>query len=454
TSCLVSIAELGLLRLIYNFVQFVTHTRQQTLQEVFYNCYLWCMRVIIWYFFLGLGFFSACMPERELGIEIDVQSLNITTNNSLAPNLFRSPSDLLYMTWIEIVNDSSYSLQYATFGEEGWSKPNEIISGTNWFVNWADIPALVTYDDKHIAAHWLQMSGDGTYDYSVQVTLSKDGGQNWSNPIIPHQQEIPAEHGFVSMAPLDDRHFQIVWLDGRNTKIGTGESDGHDHGGGQMTLRSAVLDYEGNITEEHEIDGRVCDCCQTDLIIDGNIPIVIYRDRSPSEVRDISISRYYDDKWTEPVKVHNDEWTINGCPVNGPAIALNNEEIGVAWYTASEQAPKILIASSIDGGKNFSEPVQIDQENPVGRVDLIHWNDGFMASWVESKNDESFLMMSYYQDGIVTQTYEIMPLNASRRGGFPIIEPVEDGIIVAWTEVGKSKTSVQSQKIVFEGVEK
>ena len=147
--------------------------------------------------------------------------------------------------------------------------------------------------------------------------------------------------------------------------------------------------------------------------------------------------------------------TTNGLsrmPFNGPALAENNGNIGVAWYTESNETPKVLLSISEDGGKNFAAPIQVNQGDPIGRVDLIPWEHGFMASWVERKKAESYLMMSYYKDGIVSQTFEIMSFNASRKGGFPIIEPSEDGIIVAWTDVEKSKTRVQSRKIVFEGL--
>ena len=58
----------------------------------------------------------------------------------------------------------------------------------------------------------------------------------------------------------------------------------------------------------------VCECCQTSMAISGDIPIVVYRDRSEGEIRDIYYSRYIDSNWTEPHPIHNDGWEINGCP--------------------------------------------------------------------------------------------------------------------------------------------
>ena len=59
-----------------------------------------------------------------------------------------------------------------------------------------------------------------------------------------------------------------------------------------MTLRAAFIDKKGNKINEWELDGRVCDCCQTTAAITNDGPVVVYRDRSDDEVRDMSIVRY------------------------------------------------------------------------------------------------------------------------------------------------------------------
>ena len=50
-------------------------------------------------------------------------------------------------------------------------------------------------------------------------------------------------------------------------------------------------------------------------------PVVVYRDRSEQEIRDISIVRLHDGKWSQPSSVFEDNWKINGCPVNGLSFA-------------------------------------------------------------------------------------------------------------------------------------
>ncbi|MDX1407284.1 MAG: hypothetical protein R3330_04100, partial [Saprospiraceae bacterium] len=170
---------------------------------------------------------------------------------------------------------------------DSWSPRREIARGSDWFVNWADFPSVVAFSDgRSLAAHWLQKSASGTYDYDVRISVSKDMGETWSGSFIPHTDGIPAEHGFVSMIPADSNRILAIWLDGRHMQAGEGH--GHRHGGGAMTLRAAEFDVDGNLFAEAELDSMVCECCQTDAAMTSTGPIVVYRNRSDQEIRDIS----------------------------------------------------------------------------------------------------------------------------------------------------------------------
>ena len=103
---------------------------------------------------------------------------------------------------------------------------------------------------------------------------------------------------------------------------------------GFETVRSAVYDTSGKQISEAPVDLRVCECCPTAAAVTADGPIIAYRDRSPKEIRDIYISRLVDGSWTEPVAVHNDNWHIAACPVNGPALSARGRSVAVAWCRA------------------------------------------------------------------------------------------------------------------------
>jgi hypothetical protein len=91
--------------------------------------------------------------------------------------------------------------------------------------------------------------------------------------------------------------------------------------------------------------------------------ILAYRDRSEGEIRDISIIRYAGGYWNSPYTLHKDDWTIAGCPVNGPMLANHENNVAIAWYTSPNSTPTVNVAFSKDEGASFDAPLRVDLFN-------------------------------------------------------------------------------------------
>lgn len=189
--------------------------------------------------------------------ELEVSELEAPVGSgSGRPHLFASEGRV-YLSWTEPAGDTLHALRFAVLKGDTWSPARTIAEGSDWFVNWADVPSLVAGADDRLTAHYLAKNGPGPYAYDVRLTQSVDGGRRWRAPVVPHRDGTETEHGFVSLVPWTGGRTAVVWLDGRNT----GEHGGHgDHGGGAMTLRFAEIDAEGARSNEAELDERVCDC--------------------------------------------------------------------------------------------------------------------------------------------------------------------------------------------------
>lgn len=369
--------------------------------------------------------------------------------------LFTSTNGEVYLSWVEFLNDSTEALRFARLENGQWSEPQEIARGSDWFVNWADFPSLVTYagDDQKMVAHWLQKRAEGTYDYDVHLSQSQDGGQTWSPSLIPHRDSIAAEHGFVSMLPLSEQQVFVTWLDGRNTK---GEehaapADDHGHGhGGAMTLRAAVVDPAGALSQEAELDARVCDCCQTSAALTPNGPIIAYRDRSEEEIRDIYVVRQVGGEWQSPAAVHHDNWEIAGCPVNGPVIKAQGENVAVAWFTAPEGKGEVRMAFSTDQGASFGAPVRMDDGLPIGRVGLVFTEENeLIVTWLEQVEEAAEIRLARVNfKGEKKEELVLAEVEASRQSGFPVITMHDDKVYFTYTQVD-SLTRVASGVVAW-----
>ena len=349
---------------------------------------------------------------------------------SAQPQLTVSPRGVL-LSWIERSGDVA-TLKFAERTGAGWTEPRTVATGSDWFVNWADVPSVLRLSDGSLYGHWLQKSGPDTYAYDVRLARSTDDGKTWSPSFTPHTDGTQTEHGFASLFQMPGGGLGLVWLDGRAMKSGHG---GHG-GGGDMSVRSATFDANSKQLTETAVDLRVCECCPTAATVTADGPLVAYRDRSPGEIRDIAISRLVGGKWTDPVVVHEDNWHIAACPVNGPALSADGRRVAIAWFTAKGEQGHAFAAFSTDAGKTFGKPIQLDDFSALGRVDIVLLEDGAaVATWIEFQEGRAqFKMRRVESNGAKSPAMMVSNLAASRASGYPRLARSGNELVFAWTE--------------------
>lgn len=355
------------------------------------------------------------------------------------PNFAVSPEGRVYMSWLEQQPDSSFALKVARRDGAVWGRPMVVTSGRGLFVNWADFPSIAALGDDRLAAHWLQRSGEGTYSYDVRVALSPDGGNTWSAGIVPHRDSTESEHGFAALWPESDGSLSLAWLDGRKYAMPAGAPTN------EMQLMHTTIGRDLRMAPEMPLDTRICDCCQTSVALTSDGPVIVYRDRSPEEVRDIYIVRRVGQKWTAPMAVHDDRWEVNACPVNGPAVDARDRRVAVAWFTGANDSARVKVAFSNDGGATFGVPVRVDDGNPAGRVDVLLVEDGAaVVSWVENVGERAEVRVRRIRSGAELggarePAVTIAQSTASRSSGFPRMAAAGDEVFFAWTVPGASR---------------
>ena len=350
------------------------------------------------------------------------------------PNLAVGPDGRLYMSWLEPTADSATALRFASHDGSQWSVTRTIRSGRDFFVNWADFPSIEVVGPRHLAAHWLQRTGSGSYTYGVRIVQSHDDGATWSAPVTPHRDTGQTEKGFVALwAERSGGGVGAVWLDARKTGMPASRVK-------EMMLISTTLDATGKPGVESPVDERTCDCCQTAAAMTSRGPVVVYRDRSPDEIRDNYVVRSVRGAWTKPVAVHADGWRINACPVNGPAIAARGDTVVVAWFTAANDSARVKVAYSRDAGATFGAPIVVDAGNPAGRVDVMLLREGSaLVSWIERTAADTAAVLARRVSMRGERGAPIMIANSSaaRASGFPRMALTREHVVFAWTEPGR-----------------
>jgi len=391
----------------------------------------------LWFALLVTGMIISCSNDKNdnpvIGTEKVMMLTSPTSDSCAEPYLFTDKNENVYLSWIEKRGKES-TLKFSALANDKWSDPITIASGKNWFVNWADYPVIAS-DSNNFFAHFLEKSDTAKFTYDVKLISSNDSGRTWSHAVTLHDDNKKAEHGFVSILPYNEQFF-VCWLDGRKTasEESHGDHDGHH---GEMTLRAALVDKKGNKINEWELDGRVCDCCQTSAAITSDGPVVVYRDRSDNEVRDMSIVRYANGEWSTPETIHADNWQIKACPVNGPRADAINNNLAIAWFSMTDKKGQVNVIFSNDGGVTFKEPIRIDEGKPIGRVDIVMLDSVTAAvSWMEGS---SIKAVKVYSDGKKDSPILIASSSEARSSGFPQMAKSGNTLIFAWTD-DKEKT--------------
>ena len=350
----------------------------------------------------------------------------------MGPNLALAGGDLL-LTWLEPLDPKDkgkgHRLRFSRLAGGRWSEPVTVVQGTDLLANWADFPGMSPGSDGSLAIHWLsKKEGDAhAHAYSAVLARSTDGGATWTRTAVLDGGGAPAEYGFVSWLPEPGGGARAFWLDGRETAKE-----------GPMSLRTAAVGKSA--TGEEVLDGDVCTCCQTDAALAAGGPVLAYRDHTKAEIRDISVLRKTEKGWSDPVRVHADNWKIPGCPVNGPAIAAAGRNVAVAWFTGAPPSPRVQLAFSQDGGASFGKALPVDAGRPLGRVDLaLDTNGDALVSWLalEGKSGASVRLRRLTPGGKAGAPVPIAATSSARSSGFPRIALLGSDLYVAWVEDGE-----------------
>lgn len=391
---------------------------------------------------------TGCAEPSPRAVSLSVREVTSPAGADSGEPFLSFSGDTVFMSWLGRSASGARQMRFARYLDGAWEEPRVVAERERMLVNVADFPSVVPGPDGALWAHWLERDVEG-FGYGIRSTRSEDGGVTWSDPWIPHEDGTPTEHGFVSTVPMGGG-VGLIWLDGRAFAM--------DAGGAPPTMETALYfrtaDASGPLGPETPLDLRVCDCCQTDVAVTSEGPVLVYRDRSPEEIRDIRVTRYEDGSWTEGRLVHEDGWETGACPINGPAVAARDKQVAVVWFTAAAGESRVNVAFSRDAARSFGPPTRVDEGNPAGRVDVVLLDDGTaLVSWLERTGGDGaeVRIRRLGSRGQLLETISASAPSSERAAGFPRLVRARDGaIILAWTDGAELIPRVRVTRIEVE----
>ncbi len=333
--------------------------------------------------------------------------------------------------------------------------------------------SLVQRSGRHpaIIVVWTAKAAAGTRLLSAR---SDDAAKSFAAPIRVPGSEASGNRGWESVATTRDGGIVAVWLDHRElAKQDGGGTKAMNHaehqhlasnqkpadGVARAQLSKLMFARLGEAGSSRSLTGGVCYCCKTAIATDsvGGV-YTAWRHVYAGNVRDLAFAKSSDGGRTfaAPVRVSDDNWVLDGCPENGPSLAVDDSKrIHVAWptlipgaTTASDPTLALFYAMSNDGNQ-FTARHRIPTQGFPRHPQMMLGPAGeLIVAWDEQANGTRRIALARGAiDAKGTPRFTRQQISDSARAEYPVVARVNDGTLVAWTSGSPGQTVIRTERL-------
>ena len=173
----------------------------------------------------------------------------------------------------------------------------------------------------------------------------------------------------------------------------------------------------------------------------------------PGNLRDIAFSMSRDGgrTYSEPIRVHEDQWQLNGCPDDGPAMVVDaDERVHIVWPTVvleKGEPVKALFHSSSPDGRGFGTRTRIPTRGFGNHPQVALAADGsLVVAWDELADGSRHIGLArgvVDRSGLIELTR--MPLEGEQSpvGVYPAVAAAGGNAVVAWTSTADKQSTIR-----------
>jgi hypothetical protein len=322
-----------------------------------------------------------------------------------------------------------------------------------------------------IVVVWTAKASAGTRLLSAR---SDDGGKSFAAAVRLPGSEASGNRGWESIATTGDGGVVSVWLDHRELATGRTGSAAMNHAEHQhmasgqkpadsvarAQLSRLMFARLGERDSARALTGGVCYCCKTAIATDSSGGVyAAWRHVYEGNVRDLAFTKSSDGGRTfaPPVRVSNDNWVLDGCPENGPAMVVDDaKRIHVVWPTlvpgataTSEPTMALFYAASQDG-RRFTTRQRIPTQGVPRHPQIALAPDGkVVVVWDEqARGTRAIAAARGTIDVNGAARFVRQPISDGTRGEYPVVAHSSDGTLVAWTSGTIGQTLIRTQRLM------
>jgi len=198
------------------------------------------------------------------------------------------------------------------------------------------------------------------------------------------------------------------------------------------------------------VAANVCFCCKTAIVSRGRDVYVAWRHLFDGGIRDIAVARSSDSgaTFSAPVRVSADNWKIDACPDDGPAMAVDGTgALHIVWPTMVHEpgGDRIAIfeAASTNGGATFTPRRRVDAAAASAAHPRIAIGPaGPAVVWDQLAEGE--------RSGWMRVSEGAAPVTLSATAAtYPAIAATTRAFVAGWTEQDGERAIVRTRVIRF-----
>ena len=290
-----------------------------------------------------------------------------------------------------------------------------------------DRPQIVVDRSGHV---YVGYSAYSTLPWTIWVSMSRDGGEHFSVPVLLSDKAKEARHYQLKLAVSPTDRLYAFWHDDR------ANPDGSKGAGNELYFATAQQPAGLDGLVNQKLLGGQCECCRVAVAFDGEAqPLMLARFVYPGSIRDHGLlrSRGNGKEWSN-WRVTFDDWRIEACPEHGPAFTISGEGgYHMAWFTQGPIRQGLFYARSMDRGQHFSAPVSFGDLNRLpSHPDVIVLGNRVVLTWREFDGASTTVSVMQSQDG--GQSWSAAKLLAQTAGeaDFPFLLSNGQAIFLSW----------------------
>ncbi len=263
----------------------------------------------------------------------------------------------------------------------------------------------------------------------IRFVRSLDGGKTFSAPVTVHANRDVIVHAFGSLVVDGEGILYVAWIDSRDKEVAKARQQAY---AGNGLYYAVSTDGGKTFKGDYRLADHTCECCRLALALDEQQrATVMWRHIFSPDIRDHAVAALdRDGVVSEVQRATKDDWRINACPHQGPAMSIAEDGTRhQVWFTMKNDDGAVYYAAVNKSGKSLL-PVRLGT-GLASHADVGLWGKHIAVVWKEGEGKSTVLKARLSRDK--GRSWTVRELARSQGlSARPQVVRLSSGLAVAW----------------------